>query len=412
MLAEPMKKHLFYYRVTKVSLVLFFIADCLNKVIYLITEDDTPNVSPSLLARMAFEFIAVIFILADLNRKKSIFVILSSLLFISFLIGVAFYLRHYDKRYEYFYHLGLFNKYLFAFIAYYFISELRNNKELITKLQGTCERIFIINSLLAIVGAIFRIQLFKSYLFMDYRYGYNGVIPAVNESSLFYFIALSFVYYKKFILGKKLKWSWLIIVASFLIGTKAIYLFIAALVLFHFLRVSSITNKILALLGITVFIAITAFLYISDFASPVVDYFVYLISEKGLESALLSGRDVYLQTRFFENQEYWNFFNYLFGGQDQLNYLIEMDLFDVVLFFGAVGSILYFVIFFRSIFSISFRKKFNIFFVVVYFIMAGLGGHYFASALNALYLVIFCLFIYNSDLKEPGAKASHQIVSV
>jgi len=109
----------------------------------------------------------------------------------------------YDYSFRYFYHLSLFNKYVFAFVVYFFIYKLAENPAAIEKLQTLCESLFTINSVFVIVGAVFGIQLFRSYIFMDYRYGYNGIISAVNESSLFYFIALSHLYYKRFVLNRR-----------------------------------------------------------------------------------------------------------------------------------------------------------------------------------------------------------------
>jgi hypothetical protein len=390
--------HIFCYRTVKIALIVFFVSDGLNKLLYLITENDTPFFSPSLFSRMIFEAIAVIFILVRLDKKRFIFVELVFFLFAMYAIGMFIYLINYQFDFRYFYHLSLFNKYMFAFIVYFFIYKLRED-QLIEGLMSICETIFRVNSIFAIIGAVFKIQLFKSYVFFDYRFGYNGIIPAVNESSLFYFIALSYLYYKKFILKRKLGFSYAIILAAFLVGTKAVYLFIVVLIIFHLIRVSTLKARIMAICGIAVITTGFIWWYFSS-NSQVITYFKYLINTRGLFSGLVSGRDEYLRTKFFDNIQLWNPVNYLFGGQDQLHFLIEMDLFDLFLYFGVVGSFLYLLLFFKSIFSIDLKKKFNLFFVVTYFALAALGGHFFVSALNSLYLVIFCLFIYHCDFKK------------
>jgi hypothetical protein len=234
-------------------------------------------------------------------------------------------------------------------------------------------------------------------MFFDYRYGYNGIIPAVNESSLFYFIALSYLYYKKYILKSKLGLAFIVVMAALLLGTKAIYLYLILLTLFHFVRVSSLKAKVYSLIGIVFIMTSVWVLYQRGSLALITDYFLDLINKRGLFSALLSGRDQYFQTKFYENLEFWTPLNYFFGGQDQLNYLIEMDIFDLFLLFGFIGSVLYFVLLFNSFFDLNFKNKFNLFFVGSYLTLAAFGGHFFASALNAVYLVLFCLFVSNYD---------------
>src|SRR5260221_19546 len=390
-------EHTFVYGIVKIALVVFFVSDGLNKLLYIATENDSPGFSPSLFSRMIFELVALTFICHRPNRKRLLFIVVLSALVICQVVGMALYLNNYDRSFRYFYHISVFNKYLFAFIVYYFIYKLRERADLITKLQLVCESIFVINSLFVIAGAILNIKLFRSYPFMDYRYGYDGIISAVNESSLFYFIALSYVYYKKFILNRRMGLSVIILVGALFLGTKTIYLFLVSLTLFHFLRVSTAKARFYALFGIACTTAFISVLYENGFLDVLVDYFTDVVNKRGFVTALFSGRDLYLQTTFFENLKYWSSLNYLFGGQDQMNFLIEMDVFDAFSFFGVVGAFLYFVLFFNSVFSVNLKKKFNLFFIGIYFILAALGGHFFASSLNALYLVVFCLFVYNND---------------
>jgi len=401
-------KQVFHYQTTKIALLFFFISDGLNKLIYLITENDTPLFSPSLFSRMVFEILALIVILSNLNKQRFYFIVAALLLSICYVTGLVFYLMEYDFPFQYFYHLSLFNKYFFTFIVYYFIYKLSESPTHIEKLQSFCESLFVLNSIFVIVGAAFSVQLFRSYVFMDYRFGYNGILPSVNESSLFYFIALSYLYYKVFVLNRKLGVSIVILIAALLLGTKAVYGFILLLVVFHFFRVSTLKAKFYAFMG-TIFIAfLTVLVYRTGIADDIIEYYYFLYKQKGtLFSTLVTGRDIYFETKFYENIEHWTFLNYFFGGQDQLRFLIEMDLFDVFLFFGIIGTMLYFTLFFRSVFNLNYRKKFNILFVLSYFGLAGLGGHFFASAVNSLYLVIFCLFIQYID-KAKGPTTNTQ----
>jgi hypothetical protein len=398
---------LFYFKVAQIALPVFFISDILNKALFIVTSDDNPPFSPSKLIRMLFEIGIIFAIAGKLDKKRLMVLTMIIILFALFLIGVVVYLQNYTRHYPYIFHFTLFNKYIFIFIVYAFLYSVRDEPRLIGKLMRYCEILFICNAIFVLVGAVFELRIFRSYPFMDYRYGYNGVIPAVNESSFFYFIGLLYVYYKKYILNQKLGLLILVPISAFFLGTKAIYVLMAAIVLFHFIRVSTLKSRILAFFGLITFAALAFALYKSPYTQHIVDYFVHLVNRRGLLSAALSGRDVYVVTKFFDNLEFWTPLNYLFGGQDQMNYLIEMDIFDIFLFFGIAGSLVWFFLLFNTIFSFSLKKKFNLFFVFIYLILAGLGGHFFASAVNSLYLVIFCLFIYSND--KQNAQAAQRI---
>jgi hypothetical protein len=317
-------------------------------------------------------------------------------LFIFFLIGVLVYISSYDERYDLFYHLSIFNKYVYVFLIYCFLSKLREKPVYLVKLMSTCEFLFAINAVLAIIGLLLNIKLFRSYMFQDYRFGYNGIIPSVNESTLFYMIALSYLYHKKFVLRKPLHWRWIIVVGALLVGAKGIYFFMICLACYHLFWVSSIYSKVKSVLLLTILFCLGVFLFIR-LNLDIFDHFVYLAEKNGFFSMLLTGRDLVFKNNLLTNLEYWGVLNYFFGGQDQQHFLLEMDFFDGLLFFGLLGFSLYFFMFFQFLFSMNLRRPFNLFFVGIYFLLAALGGHFFASALNGLYLAIFSLYLATFD---------------
>ncbi|WP_303412874.1 hypothetical protein [Pontibacter sp. BT731] len=244
------------------------------------------------------------------------------------------------------------------------------------------------------MGALFQIDLLRSYPGEGgFRFGYIGFIPAVNEATLFYLIAICLSYYRRYILGISSKKFYIIIAASLLLGTKAIYLIIISLLLLHFLRTSSFKIKVMVLSTIIItVIAVKTYLSTED-AQIRFEYFYQIANKRGLLTMLLSGRDLLLQEHFYANIDHWGIMNFIVGGQDQLRYLVEMDFVDLFLLFGALGSIIYISLFFSSLFTFKKNRYFNLYFILIYFFIAGLGGHFFASALNALYLAIFCIYI-------------------
>ncbi|HZY80883.1 MAG TPA: hypothetical protein VFE50_15270, partial [Cyclobacteriaceae bacterium] len=97
---------------------------------------------------------------------------------------------------------------------------------------------------------------------------------------------------------------------------------------------------------------------------------------------------------------HWTFVNYLFGGEDPMNFLVEMDFFDLFLFMGLVGFVIYFVLLFSTVFRFNKKQPFHLFFVTIYLTLAFLGGHFFSSVINAVYLCLICMFFYVNS-KRP-----------
>ena len=382
------------YWVLKAALFLFFISDALNRILIYYEYE----FSASLYVRGIFEFVFISFIVIFSNRKRVNFLITILILFASFSIGLLYFNLNYPDYYDIGFHISVFNKYIFAFIIFQAIYKLKEQENLVEVLVSILENIFLINSIIILVGAVFHIDLLRSYPgIRSQRFGYIGFIPAVNEATLFYLIGISLSYYRRYILKIRTYKFFIIVSASLLLGTKAIYLILVSLLLLHLIRTSSFKAKVIVLSTLTIlFFAIKYYLTTAD-AQVRFNLFFRLANEYGIMSMLLSSRDLLLKNRFFANMEFWSPINYLTGGQNQLKFLIEMDLFDMFLIFGALGSVLYLALFFTSLFTFKKNRFFNLYFILIYFFVAALGGHFFASALNALYLALFSLYISSSQ---------------
>jgi predicted permease len=78
-----------------------------------------------------------------------------------------------------------------------------------------------------------------------------------------------------------------------------------------------------------------------------------------------------------------------------------MDIIDLFLFGGIVGSVVYYWALFKTLFDFKRDNYLGWFLVGMFFFIGGIAGHFFASGVNALYLVIVCYFLQNSTfLKE------------
>lgn len=395
------------------ALILFYISDGVNKYFQFgqFTNDDAieNSFSISIYFRLLYEifFASMILINLNLTRRKIVLAIIA--LIIIFFIGQGTFLLNYsDPDYSIAYHFTLLNKYLYVFIIYGGIYKVVENWKDYSGLIKIYENIVVINSILIFAGLFFNIALFESYYAMDVRYGYDGLIPSVNEATLYYFIAVSYFYYKHFIKKDKSWKIYLVIVASLLLGTKTIYLFLFLLIIYHLITNLSLAKKIIY---ISVASIVVPLLIIPVIIDPRLSFlftsFAYFYEKEGFWFMITSGRSYYIQDKFVENLSHWNIINYFFGGYNELKFMIEMDFFDLFLFLGIIGSIVFFYMYYSTVFKNSNKVKFLKFFSFCFFLLAFLSGHMFASATNALNLVLVIIFIgwsnfYTNNIEIQG----------
>jgi hypothetical protein len=282
------------------------------------------------------------------------------------------------------------NKSLFLFISFCFIftifGKLQDSQK--RKIFKIYELIIYVNGFCAILGLIFDIPLFYTYI-QKVRFGFSGFIPAQNEASLFWLIAL---FYGYTVLNEEKRKLPLImaIAGSVLLGTKAALISVVLSLIWFGWKFYRKTFKRFLLVCI---FTVPCFVFIF-FKDDIVDtlyqfqYLQFYLDRFGKQetlTVLLSGRNTFMDI-FFMQIDNWNFGNYLFGGY---LHTIEMDFFDSLLFFGIIGLIIYFVCFglvFRNI-----NSHYRNMFVSLYFLMAALAGHVFWSAVNTFYIILFVL---------------------
>jgi hypothetical protein len=256
------------------------------------------------------------------------------------------------------------------------------------------EKLLLLNAWLTILGVIFGIDIFRTYILQSYRFGYSGILWVQNEATVLCVLGIAYFYYKHFILGQRSKQFLVVLIASLFLGTKTIYLFLVFLLIFHFLSNSSLRSKVTAfILVIATYYFLSWFLH-TEMAAKILAYFVSKAEGNGLWYMLFSGRTSYLAIMDKQVLSHWTFINYLVGGEDPMHFMIEMDFFDLFLFMGIIGFVVYFILLFSTVFRFSLKMPFNLFFVSSYMILAFLGGHFFSSVINAVYLCLICMFFY------------------
>lgn len=399
----PVKIHSRLNEITLVSFLtisamyLFFAADLANKILVYLNFDLTRI---SIIPRSFYEFLFIGVILMFANKNRFRFLLIVFMMFFLFIIGQLIFSIQVGGDYNFTENILIYNKYFFVFIVYFAIYKIQYDPIATKRVVSVMENLFLLNAYLTIVGFIFGLDIFRTYVTQPYRYGYSGILWVQNEASILYFLAISYFYYKHFILRQSSMNFYLILITSVLLGTKAIYLFLIMLLVFHFLNNSNLRTKITVSVLIATIYWIGAWFLQTEQAKEILAYFVSKTDLHGLWYVLFSGRTFYLDVRGDEILSNWTFINYLIGGQDQSRLMIEMDFFDLFFFMGVIGTLVYFILIFTTIFKFRLTKPFNLFFVFSYLALAFLGGHFFTSVINAVYLCVISLFIYSSQIRD------------
>lgn len=358
----------------------------------------------SILIRGLSMFLFFTYLLFNYKKIRVEFLLLLLLLTCVTAIGHYHYYEITKGNYDYKESINLFFKYIFTFVIFYSFIDI--DKKSFSGILKIYELIIIINCILAISGLFFKIEFLKSYVWQWYRFGYNGLIYAQNESTQFYFLALVYATQLAFVQKKKLWFFTLVVIASLLCGTKALLIIDVSLFLFIALTYGNTKQKI-ALIFLLIFVvsSISIILYTDSFRQYT-DIFIRIYNEHGLLTMLLSHRDLLFQFRFPYVTGQWEILNYLFGGHDITRNLIELDYIDLFLYFGVIGTLIFIWMQCFTIFS-EFRKTpLHVYFVLTYIGISFLAGHFLASAVNSLYLVLLVFHLHFQSLNdtEPTAR--------
>ena len=246
-------------------------------------------------------------------------------------------------------------KYLFLpFLIILFI-DLKKKKKHIKLLIKAFEIIFFANILAIIAGLVFEIDVFKTYYYGD-RFGYKGIYSMSGQTSI-YFILMIYYYMHKLIFKINDKWDLtkciITIAVSFCLGTKRIYFILPVLAMYFFFFLKGNNNLKTIKTGL-LFGGLFLF-----FREQIIEItiknkllFQEIYNERGLLSSFTSYRSDLLKN-IIEDKSFSNWI-YLVGGQDFSKTRSEMGFFDLWLFFGFVGMIVY-LGFYKAL--ITFKRK-------------------------------------------------------
>jgi hypothetical protein len=389
-----------------------FLGDATNTIL-LKTNDQALRVS-ILIRAIAFLYFSALLIRYRRGRKTLVLVM--GLLLLVLLGGIAE--EIYGNQYLWFENINLIFKLTFFFVCWeilrrYFYST--KDQDLVFKLF---EVIILIQAATIILGFLLKLEIFSSYG-QDYRFGYKGLIPAQNEVSGFFLIAIFYLLWKIAYKQKGIVLLLTVLIAGMLTGAKVALLFPLLLVLYLVIWTRRFLYKrIFWILFVSILIFLTVLVikqeYIQQRLSPTFAYFNYQLSagnNPNYFSIFMSGRDLYINSLFSNIFNNIGFHNILIGGHNLAESSTETDFLDIFLFIGFIGLIIFYASYFRLLFSPRNGKFYmhRLIFVITWLGVSLVAGHLLFSAINSMYLAILLLAYSKSNNNHILLEKNSQI---
>lgn len=391
-----------YARLAMAILVLFSLLDAWNFLSSRFLSSGGDFLKFSALFRILFEF-ATVGILWKERFKCSRQVY--RLFWISFLLtgtstlGFILFQMRFPFAIPFSNFLICLNKYLFVFVCFYFLTTV------FSKISNTAQRSifqiyeFIVygNSFFALAGMVFGVGWLRAYPESD-RWGYQGIFTFGVEATFFCIIALFY----GVVVWSREKRTWpyaAAMVSCILSGAKAAWALMLVINIWFLWTYYPRAGRFLLATTIVGVVAFIGPLIEKISEVPAIAFF-FELADKGytLEKIIFSSRNELMEQAWL-NMSYWGGLNYLFGGGGLVTWgiglpksqilITEMDIFDVPLFFGIVGTVFYLKGYLSTFWILP--SQFRRIFIFSFLLLACLGGHVFNSSMNALYLILFLL---------------------
>jgi hypothetical protein len=291
----------------------------------------------------------------------------------------------------------------------------------LAKLEPLVRAVLLIYALSIVVGAIFSIEMFRSYRGdTQIRAGYKGIVYAQNETSALMMAGLAYGYLRVLRSG----WTFVdgmfiatLITASLLVGTKgAVAGALGVIFAYSYARYGVVKATLQAVTLATALIGISLAIYmaipaVQQAVDMSIGYFAYQrdrVSDDQILTLLLSGRNLKFANVWNELSEH-NFIALLTGGYPTVRYPVEIDVPDLMLALGVPGFCFYLYeiarlfVHRRAGSSIRFGK---IFFVVL-MIISCTAGHVLVSAVVGPFLAVIAVILGRTALtsKPPPSRA-------
>ncbi|MDC7996784.1 hypothetical protein [Gilvibacter sediminis] len=288
--------------------------------------------------------------------------------------------------------LVVFGRFMFPLILFGFFNAYPANEKGHNSVFRFFEVFLWVNFALMIIGLITDIYVLKTYL--GDRFGYNGMLITSATSTYVYLVALGYCYFKDCHGYWRNPLFWIVVLSSLLVGTKTLYLGLVLFAILLFLFSSFRYKKQFLAVGI---VGLIASFYVLFYQVPM---FSQIREEQGLVTAVLSYRDqLFLNQTWPYIQEQWGALNYLFGGVSDFGLRSQMDLVDLVFFWGVLGALVYLAVYVKGYFNFKLQKVHY-----AYFILLGIAvlisGNFFTYTSIPVYLLILREAIVNQAVEQ------------
>ncbi|MGJ8591427.1 MAG: hypothetical protein ACSHXF_02695 [Aquaticitalea sp.] len=241
-------------------------------------------------------------------------------------------------------------------------------------------KIFVsVNLLVILTGIVFDIEVFHTYQYG--RSGYNGLLLSQGLTPYVYMSATVLFWDKKDYVMLTL-----VMIASILSGIKGVYLgeFILVALLLYFSKSISNTNKLrFGIVSLVVFILVTTIIFTTS-------KFQQVIEEDGILSAIFSYRTDNLMEIIETSPK--DSYNYFIGVIGLETVRLEMQLIDILMFFGILGFLV-FIYFMHAVYIDIVKSKNSKAFFIAALSLSLLSGNLFYIPMSILlfFLTLFCL---------------------
>ncbi len=270
-----------------------------------------------------------------------------------------------------------FLRYAFIFIAFplLFHTFFIEKKDIVTPLYSLLKYVIVANAIIIVTGILFNIQVFKTY--DSIRFGYNGFILSQGFTPYLYLSATVF-----FWVFRDRKMLLLTIVLSFISGVKGAYLaeFLVLSLLVLCSKEFSKTFKIKAFITIA-FIFITTLTILMS-----IPPFSGLMQSDKLLSEVFSFR---IHNLMYVIQELTSEnFNIFTGVHDFDTLRLELQLVDVILFFGIIGLAVFSYVVYRLYNYIKKSNVATIFIATSILLSILIGNLFYVPMASLLFLIV------------------------
>lgn len=252
---------------------------------------------------------------------------------------------------------------------------------------------------LIFLGALFSISFFKTYL--GVRFGYSGFLYPSSYASYFIIISVLIHYFYSIKIEKQsLVYLLLASIAGLLVGTKAVYLFLFLFWGIYFIKHKLYNYKTFwAFITISILSFVLFFEKIFSFLKEKFAVLFELFENNSILTFVLSYRDISFKKATTFISDNWEVYNFIVGGVNRKELLVEISLFDLILNFGLLGSILFILFYYFNIIK-HIQRKTHVYLLLGSLLMITfLSGNFFDRLYLAYPLAFFFAIISKKQSK-------------